>query len=133
MKFSQLLGGQNQDMSDPLEGNRGVIPVALFTCSHCCPDAPWDERYIYLHVWLKFMVNVDKNSSPMEPYGLDYIFVSIFFLKQNQIVHSIFKSISDHFGSESESEGQMPRLTRIVLLFAGEIIQSPFVGNVSLT
>ena len=79
MKFSQLLGGQNQDMSDPLEGNRGLIPVALFTCSHCCPDAPWDERYIYLHVWLKFMVNVDKYSI----HGAIWVglFVSIFFFE----------------------------------------------------
>ena len=31
---------------------------------------PWDERYIYLHLAPNFMVDVGKNISPMDPYGL---------------------------------------------------------------
>ncbi len=30
---------------------------------------PWDERYIYLHVFL-LMVNVGKYTSPMDPMGI---------------------------------------------------------------
>ena len=32
---------------------------------------PWDawDWYIYLHLWLKFMVNVGKYISPMDPMG----------------------------------------------------------------
>ena len=27
----------------------------------------WDERYIYLHGWLMFMVDVGMYTSPMDP------------------------------------------------------------------
>ena len=30
---------------------------------------PWDERYIYRHEWLIFMVNVGKYTSPMDGMG----------------------------------------------------------------
>ena len=36
-------------------------------CQHPISN-PWDW-YIYLHEWLKFMVNVGKYSSPMDPLG----------------------------------------------------------------
>ena len=36
------------------------------------PKDPWDW-HIYLHGWLKFMVNVGKYTSPMGPMGYIYI------------------------------------------------------------
>ena len=33
---------------------------------------PWDERYIYLHGWLIFMVNVGKYTSPMDPIVVSF-------------------------------------------------------------
>ena len=38
------------------------------------PHHPWDERYIYLHEWLIFvMVNVGIYTSPVDPMGNDYL------------------------------------------------------------
>ena len=31
---------------------------------------PWDERYIYIHEWLKFMVNVGNYTMTMNPMGM---------------------------------------------------------------
>ena len=35
------------------------------------PEDPWDERYIHLHLWFKFMVNVGEYTSPMDPMGIE--------------------------------------------------------------
>ena len=34
--------------------------------------------YIYLHEWLVFMVNVGKDTSPMDPMGWGFIFQIVF-------------------------------------------------------
>ena len=44
--------------------------IAFWICWYPYPYAPWDW-YIYLHGWLKLMVNVGKYSSPMEHMGWD--------------------------------------------------------------
>ena len=48
----------------------------------------WDERYICLHEWLIFMVNVGKYTSPMEPLGINALFSD-----DIRYFHSLIKDI----------------------------------------
>ena len=49
------------------------VPSSVFGISNTSTipiDTQWDERYIYLHEWLIFMVNVGKYTSHMDPMGI---------------------------------------------------------------
>ena len=46
------------DYTSPIPPIKGTIETAIDSLPQKYPYHPWDERYIYLHGWLVFMVNV---------------------------------------------------------------------------
>ena len=44
---------------------------------------PWDERYIYLHEWLIFMVNVGTYAIPIDSMGKETINKSTAWVEKN--------------------------------------------------